>query len=166
MFGEYFALLDYKLSRRKDLDGQIETLAFSPAYKPRVERLRCFRGIDPLAAMTLATEIGDQRRFERPGQLMAYLGLVPSEHSSGEREHRGSITKAGNSRWRRGPRTRRLPLGRHAGTGIRAGGWAQRRCLRHQWRTRGTIGERSTALCGTPYGPNPRPQERASSRRI
>jgi len=50
--------------------------------------------------MTLATEIGDWRRFERPTQLMAYLGLVPSEHSSGGREHKGPITKAGNSRCR------------------------------------------------------------------
>ena len=100
VFGEYLALLDYKLSRREELNDQIEKLAFSPAYKPRVERLRCFRGIDTLAAKTLATEIGDWRRFERPGQLMAYLGLVPSEHSSGEREHRGPITKTGNSRCR------------------------------------------------------------------
>lgn len=100
VFGEYLALLDYKTSRREDLDDQIEKLAFSPAYRPRVDRLRCFRGIDTIAAMTLMTEIGDWRRFERPGQLMAYLGLVPSEHSSGERERRGPITKAGNSRCR------------------------------------------------------------------
>ena len=100
VFGEYLALLDYKTSRREDLDGQIEKLAFSSTFKPRVDRLRCFRGIDTVAAMTLVTEIGDWRRFQRPGQLMAYLGLVPSEHSSGEREKRGSITKAGNSRCR------------------------------------------------------------------
>ena len=50
--------------------------------------------------MTLICENGDWRRFERPGQLMAYLGLVPREHSSGNRAHRGSITKAGNSRCR------------------------------------------------------------------
>tara|TARA_B100000508_G_C11407384_1_gene251508 strand:+ start:309 stop:728 length:420 start_codon:yes stop_codon:yes gene_type:complete len=50
--------------------------------------------------MTLATEIGDWRRFERATQLMAYLGLVPSEHSSGDRQHKGPITKAGNSRCR------------------------------------------------------------------
>ena len=50
--------------------------------------------------MVLVTEIGDFRRFESPRQLMAYVGLVPSEHSSGERERRGSITKAGNSRCR------------------------------------------------------------------
>ena len=100
VFGEYLALLDYKTSRREDLDGQIEKLAFSPIFRPRLDRLRCFRGIDTIAAMTLLTEIGDWRRFQRPGQLMAYLGLVPSEHSSGERERRGPITKAGNSRCR------------------------------------------------------------------
>lgn len=100
VFGEYLALLEYKISRREDLDEQIEKLALSPFYAPRVDRLRCFRGISTTAAMTLATEIGDWRRFERPGQLMAYLGLVPSEHSSGDRERRGPITKAGNSRCR------------------------------------------------------------------
>jgi transposase len=99
-FGEYLALLEYKISRREDLDTQIEKLALSPHYKPAVERLGCFRGISTIAAMTLLTEIGDWRRFERPGQLMAYLGLVPSEHSSGERHRRGPITKAGNSRCR------------------------------------------------------------------
>lgn len=99
-FGEYLALLEYKISRREDLDEQIEKLALSPHYKYAVERLCCFRGISTIAAMTLLSEIGDWRRFERPGQLMAYLGLVPSEHSSGERHHRGPITKAGNSRCR------------------------------------------------------------------
>lgn len=99
-FGEYLALLEYKISRRDDLDGQIEALALSPHYQRAVEHLCCFRGISTIAAMTLVTEIGDWRRFERPGQLMAYLGLVPSEHSSGERHRRGPITKAGNSRCR------------------------------------------------------------------
>lgn len=100
VLGEYLALLDYKRNRREDLDGQIEKLAFSSGYRPRVDRLRCFRGIDTIASMTLLSEIGDWRRFERPGQLMAYLGLVPSERSSGDRERRGPITKAGNSRCR------------------------------------------------------------------
>jgi transposase len=100
VFGEYLALLDYKLSRREELDRQIEELALGPAYRAAVERLRCFRGLDTHGAMVLVTEIGDFRRFESPRQLMAYVGLVPSEHSSGERERRGSITKAGNSRCR------------------------------------------------------------------
>ena len=74
VFGEYFALLEYKISRRDDPDSQIERIALTPAYKAWVGRLCCFRGINTLAAMTLATEIGDWRRFERPGQLMAFLG--------------------------------------------------------------------------------------------
>jgi len=97
---EYLALLEYKLQRRDELDHRIEAIALSPAYKDAVERLRCVRGIDTHAAMVLACEIGDWARFENPRQLMAYLGLVPTGHSSGEHERRGSITKAGNSRWR------------------------------------------------------------------
>ena len=100
VFAEYLALLDYKISRRDDLDEQIEKIAFSSLYRPFVQRLTCFRGIGTLAAMTLVTEIGDWRRFERPSQLMAFLGLVPSEDSSGDRTRRGSITKTGNSRCR------------------------------------------------------------------
>ncbi len=100
VFDEYLALLEYKLTRREELDRQIEELALRPAYRSAVERLRCFRGLDTHSAMVLVTEIGDFRRFESPRQLMAYVGLVPSEHSSGQRERRGSITKAGNSRCR------------------------------------------------------------------
>ena len=87
VFSEYLALMDYKIGRRDDLDRQIEEVAFSDLYRPQVQKLACFRGISTLSAMTLITEIGDWRRFERPGQIMAYLGLVPSEHSSGARNH-------------------------------------------------------------------------------
>lgn len=100
VYSEYLALMDYKIGRRDELDRQIEEVAFSDLYRTHVQRLSCFRGISTLSAMTLVTEIGDWRRFERPGQLMAYLGLVPREHSSGDRTRRGSITKAGNSRCR------------------------------------------------------------------
>lgn len=99
-FEEYLALLDYKLDRRAALDRQIEALALTPAYQPTVARLCCFRGVSTLGAMVLATELGDWQRFGKPTQLMAYLGLVPSEASSGTRERRGAITKAGNSRCR------------------------------------------------------------------
>jgi transposase len=100
VFGEYLALLEYKLTRREELDRQIEELALAPAYRAAVGRMRCFRGLDTHGAMVLATEIVDFRRFESPRELMAYLGLVPSEDSSGERERRGSITKAGNTHCR------------------------------------------------------------------
>jgi transposase len=92
VLGEYLALLDYKLQRRMELERQLEQLVLAPA----MAWLRCFRGIQRQSALVLATEIVDWRRFEKPRQLMAYLGLVPREHSSGDRERRGAITKAGN----------------------------------------------------------------------
>ena len=100
IFDEYLSLLSYKLQRRDELDRKIEEIALSPLYRTAVERLCAFRGIKTHSAMVLISEIGDFRRFESPRQLMAYLGLVPSEHSSGDRERRGSITKAGNSHCR------------------------------------------------------------------
>ena len=100
VFREYHALLAYKLQRRDELDRQIEALALTPALAAAVARLQCVRGIALQGAMVLATEIVDWRRFERPGQLAAYLGLVAREDSSGPRERKGSITKAGNSHCR------------------------------------------------------------------
>lgn len=100
VFREYHALLAYKLQRRDELDRQIEQLALTPALASAVARLQCFRGISLHSAMVLATEIVDWRRFARPGQLAAYLGLVSREYSSGPRERKGSITKAGNSHCR------------------------------------------------------------------
>ena len=100
VFGEYLGLLEYKLSRREALDDRIEELALTPAYAPAVATLQCFRGLQVHGAMVLATELVDWRRFASPRQLMAYLGLVPREHSSGPRERRGSITKAGNAHCR------------------------------------------------------------------
>jgi transposase len=66
-----------------------------------VHALQALRGIDQISAIGLVAEIGDMGRFAHPRQLMAYLGLVPAEHSSGERTVRGSITKAGNAHARR-----------------------------------------------------------------
>ena len=100
VFGEYLALLDYKVDRRDELDRRIEALALEPSYREAVGRLCCLKGISTQAAMVLVTEIGDFRRFGHPGKLMAYVGLVPSEHSSGGTRRQGSITKAGNSRVR------------------------------------------------------------------
>ncbi len=100
VFGEHFALLEYKLSRRDALDAHIETLALQSAYAPAVAALQCFGGLQVHGAMVLATEFVDWRRFASPRQLMAYLGFVPREHSSGTRERRGSITKAANSHCR------------------------------------------------------------------
>ena len=68
---------------------------------PPVGRLRCLRGIDTLTAVGLIAEIGDFAAFEHPKQLASFLGLVPSEQSSGERRRQGSITKAGSRHARR-----------------------------------------------------------------
>jgi transposase len=68
---------------------------------PVVEALVALRGIDKLAATVILAELGDISRFDSPRQLMAYLGLVPSEHSSGGRRHQGAITLTGNGHARR-----------------------------------------------------------------
>lgn len=70
-------------------------------FEPVVAALRALRGIDTVGAIGLVTEIGDIGRFTTARQLMGYLGLVPSEHSSGNSIHRGSITKTGNAHARR-----------------------------------------------------------------
>jgi transposase len=100
VFREYLSLLEYKLARRTELDSRIEALALTPAFATPTGWLQCFRGLKAHSAMVLTTEIVDWRRFESPRQLMAYLGFVPREHSSGDRERRGGITKAGNSHCR------------------------------------------------------------------
>src|SRR5258708_12182693 len=90
----------YKRQGREKLDRQIEALAELPTLKPMVQTLQCFRGISLHSAMVLATELVDWRRFERPGHLACYLGLISREDSSGTRQRLGSITKAGNSHCR------------------------------------------------------------------
>ena len=87
--------------RRDRLEAQIRELVPGWSLAPVVTALRAMRGVAFLSAVVLAAEVGDFRRFATPRQLMAWLGLVPSEHSSGPRVERGGITKAGNGRARR-----------------------------------------------------------------
>lgn len=87
--------------RRDRLGEQIKALVLDWPMAPVVAALQAMRGIAFLSAVVLVAEIGDFRRFANPRQLMAWLGLVPSEHSSGAKVERGGITKAGNSRARR-----------------------------------------------------------------
>ena len=87
--------------RRDRLDGQIRELVPDWSLAPVVTALQAMRGVAFLSAVVLAAEVGDFRRFATPRQLMAWLGLVPSERSSGARVERGGITKAGNGRARR-----------------------------------------------------------------
>jgi transposase len=92
---------EYLEMQRQSFDAEIERYAQSPTYQAAVEVLCCIRGIKTLTAMTILCEVGDVRRFDSPRRLAAYLGLVPSERSSGEIQRRGPITKAGNSNARR-----------------------------------------------------------------
>jgi len=94
-------LLEYLETQIRSLDGEIARFAEQPPYRPVVAALECLRGVQTLTAMTLATEIGDIQRFASPRALMSWVGLVPSENSSGDRERRGPITKAGNAHLRR-----------------------------------------------------------------
>ena len=101
VLNEYLGHLEYLETRLHYLDEQIEELARSDIYAPSVKKLRAFKGIGTLTAMLLITEITDFRRFPNPRALMAFLGLIPSENSSGDKRKDGSITKAGNSRCRK-----------------------------------------------------------------
>ena len=83
------------------LAGQITGLLPSWSLAPVVRALQAMRGVGQIVAVTVAAEVGDFSRFANPRQLMAYLGLVPSEHSSGSTVRRGGITKAGNALARR-----------------------------------------------------------------
>jgi hypothetical protein len=92
-------MIDAK-SRRDALDNAIGGLAATPPYLDVVSRLVCLRGVSTLTAFALTVELGDWRRF-RPESLGPFLGLTPSEHSSGKRRRQGAITKTGNSHVRR-----------------------------------------------------------------
>jgi transposase len=101
VFGEYLAHHEVLLARRERLDRLIAEQAGHGPWAPTVARLRCLRGVDTLTAVGLIAEIGDISAFTHPKQLASYLGLVPSEHSSGTRRRQGAITKAGSSHARR-----------------------------------------------------------------
>jgi transposase len=93
--------VDEALARLRSVEEDLRTLLALEPLRPRVERLRCFRGMDDLTALTIAAEVGDPRRFASAPRAMAFVGLVPSEHSSGTRQARGAITKTGNAHLRR-----------------------------------------------------------------
>jgi transposase len=82
------------------LEQAIRAMVPDWSLAPTATALMALRGIDLIAATTLLAEIGDLTRFRAPRELMAWLGMVPSENSTGERVRRGAITKAGNRRAR------------------------------------------------------------------
>jgi transposase len=101
IFEDHLLALEQLESRLAALDAKLEALAQEAPYAAPVGGLRCFRGIDTLTALSLVAEIHDWGRFASPRELMAYVGMTPSERSSGGKERRGGITRAGNGRVRR-----------------------------------------------------------------
>jgi transposase len=100
-FDDYLHALDLVDARIATLEREIDALAAGPAFASLVGRLRCLRGVDTLTALGLVAEIGDFNRFTSAEEFMSFVGLVPSERSSGERRRQGSITKTGNAHVRR-----------------------------------------------------------------
>lgn len=101
VLGEYLGCHEVLLARRDRLDALIDQQSHEERWAPLSGRLRCLRGVDTLTAVGLIAEIGDFSAFAHPKQLSSFLGLVPSESSTGERRRQGSITKSGSSHARR-----------------------------------------------------------------
>ena len=98
---EYIDAVKAASARVADITAQMERVLPQWSLAPVVQSLVALRGIDKLEAMVLLAELGDISRFDSPKQLMAFLGLVPSEHSSGRRRRQGAITGTGNGHARR-----------------------------------------------------------------
>lgn len=93
--------IDQQETRLIELDVRLMKIAQSDPYREPVGWLRCFRGIDTLTAILILAELHDSRLFHTPRALMAYLGLVPGEDSTGEKHRLGCITRTGNALVRR-----------------------------------------------------------------
>ncbi|WP_199609534.1 IS110 family RNA-guided transposase [Flocculibacter collagenilyticus] len=98
---EYLQTINERLARLKRLDNELEHHVKSWRYYPVVKAIQAMRGVRLLVAAGVIAELGDLTRFDHPRKLMSYLGLVPSEHSSGGKRNIGAITKCGNGRARR-----------------------------------------------------------------
>jgi transposase len=100
-FESYYSRLVESEEKIHLMDKRIIEISQTERYRDKVNRLRCLKGIDYHIALAHVCEIGDFGRFPDAGSFMAYLGLVPREYSSGNKQRRGRITKAGNSHLRR-----------------------------------------------------------------
>jgi transposase len=101
VFDDYLQAIEEHQDRLASLTANLEHQAQHPAYAEPIAQLPCFRGVDTITAMTIVAELYGFCRFSSPTELMAYLGLVPSESSGGDGQRRERITKAGNSHVRR-----------------------------------------------------------------
>jgi transposase len=100
-FQEYVRAVNEHAERLRRLEQALHEPVTAWRLYPVVEALQALRGVQFTVAVTTVAELGDLTRFENPGQLMKFLGLIPSEYSSGERRRQGSPTKAGNTHARR-----------------------------------------------------------------
>jgi transposase len=101
VFQEYVRAVNEHTERLQRLEQELREQVTSWRLQPVVTALEGLRGVQFTVAVTMVAELGDLTRFENPRQVMKYLGLIPSEYSSGERRQQGSITKAGNTHARR-----------------------------------------------------------------
>jgi transposase len=100
-FADYLSAVEFGLSRRQALIAALDQAVPDCSHAQTIARLRCFRGIETLSAAGLCAEVGTFARFPRPTLLSGFVGIVPSEHSSGDARRQGSITKAGSRHARR-----------------------------------------------------------------
>ncbi|HDZ34889.1 MAG TPA: IS110 family transposase [Pseudoalteromonas sp.] len=98
---EFLQTITERISRLERLDNELTHHVHQWRYYPVVKAIQAMRGVRLLVATGVVAELGDLSRFDYPRKLMSYLGLVPSEHSSGGKRHIGAITKCGNGRARR-----------------------------------------------------------------
>jgi transposase len=146
--------------RVQRLEAAIEEFVPQWSLAPVVQALQALRGVDLIVAVTFAAEIGDLSRFESPRQLMAYLGPVPSERSTGEAVRRGSITKAGNGRvrhmlvesawtYRHPPKvgTKKLYKLEHVSPAVREIAWKAQIRLTSRYRALAAKGKKTTIVC-------------------
>ena len=142
------------------LEQRIEEFLPTWSLAPLVRALETLRGVSTIVAVTFVTEVGDLRRFDSPRQLMGYLGLVPSERSTGETVRRGPITKAGNGRvrhmlvesawtYRHPPRVGRVKLYKleHAPPKVREIAWKAQARLTSRYRALRARGKKPTVIC-------------------
>ena len=114
---DLIATVEAATVRRDRLEQHIEATLPDWSLAPVVHALQSLRGLRLVAAAVLVAELGDITRFDNPRQLMAYLGLVPSEASSGNKRRQGGITKAGNGAARRVLIEAALTASRHGSAG-------------------------------------------------
>jgi transposase len=156
---DYRGAVDALTHRRCELERAIGVAVPGSEWAPLVARLRCLRGIDTLSAIGLCCEVGDFARFAMAGQVMSFVGLVPSEDSTGERRRLGSITKTGSRHarrllveaawhYRRPPRLGRELQARQAGQGAEAIAisWSAQQRLHRTWRRLERRGKRRTIV--------------------